>query len=183
MFSSLPGVSREAAAPLCWAVSLPSPARASCPPPKTALIDRSHAVSPVNLVVERRTTGKMRLLAGFGRFRCLDLLGPVHSSGGTVRTVPMLSSASMRFCRGLELLLGICCVRTNCSFGGAWTLLIIYRSSHQAIWQKKAEKAARSFDGASSTALHCNKKPRASQRPSSQRYVVAAIRRRTTKKS
>ena len=84
--------------------------------------------------------------------------------------------------RGLEGdALGFCigCAHTT----GSWTLLKSTDLSHQAIWQEKAEKAARSLDGASSTALHCNKKPRASQRPSSQRYVVAAIRRRTTKKS
>ena len=41
--------------------------------------------------------GKMRLLAGFWPFRAEDLLRPVHSSGGIVRTVPTLISASMRF--------------------------------------------------------------------------------------
>ena len=40
-------------------------AAAARAPAETTLGDRSHAVSPVNLVVERRTTGKMRLLAGF----------------------------------------------------------------------------------------------------------------------
>ena len=68
MFSSLAGAPREG--PLRrWAVSLPALCTRSAAPPETALGDRSHAISTMNSVVERRKTGKMRLLAGFGLSR------------------------------------------------------------------------------------------------------------------
>ena len=177
MLPSLPGVPREAALrrlPGPWAVSR-QPARVLS---RFALGDRSHAVSPVRSVVERCKTGKMRLLAGFLPSNALGLRGPVHSSGGIVRTVPTLISASMRCgLRGFGGSSGAALVfalaaHTTGSFGGAWTLEKIYRLRIKRSGRKKLKKLRRS---PTECALHCNKRPYASQR-----YVVAAIRRSET---
>ena len=68
MFSSF--LVRAARGRCAAGLSLCQPfARAPLPPSETALGDRSHAVSTMNSVVERRKTGKMRLLAGFWPFQ------------------------------------------------------------------------------------------------------------------
>ena len=71
----VPGARREG--PLRrWAVSCQPFARALWPPSETALGDRSHAVSLVRSVVERRKTSKMRLLAGFWPFKLWTFADP-----------------------------------------------------------------------------------------------------------
>ena len=79
---------------------------------------------------------------------------------------------------------------TTGSFGGAWTVLKIYRLPHQAIWQEKAEKAAEVSDGVRTALQQKAIRVAAIRRrsdTSSQRYVVAAsaapLQERGTKKS
>ena len=193
----------EGSAP-CFLRSLACRARAACAagavfaqalcacqrPSETALNDHSHAVSPVRSGVERCKTGKMRLLAGFLPSNALGLRGPVHSSGGIVRTVPTLISASMR----VERLFGGSCLvfalaaHTTGSFGGAWTLEKNLQITHQAIWQEKAEKAEVS-DGVRTALQQKAIRVAAIRRrsdTSTQRDVVAAraalLQKRSTKK-
>ena len=189
MLPSLPGVPREAALrrlPGPWAVSR-QPARVLS---RFALGDRSHAVSPVRSVVERCKTGKMRLLAGFLPSNALGLLGPVHSSGGIVRTVPTLISASMRLERLWRECPGLC---ISCTHNRLVRWCLDSRENlqitHQAIWQEKAEKAAEVSDGVRTALQQKAIRVAAIRRrsdTSSQRDVIAAsaalLQKRGTKK-